>query len=177
MDVRPGRGRVRKDQRPPQAVDVPISIHRIAALAAQHTNAVKVVEDSFGDRTTVMDVDDAGADVTLQAASVRSQFLKCHSAQAILLIGPHNRVVGHTRNSYLNNFWVEGHTHTLRVNGAVIDGVIHLQCFCAAFTPQLSADAEELCWARRKLLEKDIDNAIDVQRASAITWNTVNEFN
>ena len=86
VDVRPGRGRARKYQRPPHAVDVPISIHRIAALAAQHTNAVKVVEDSFGDRTTVMDVDDAGADVTLQAASVRSQFLKCYSAQAILLI-------------------------------------------------------------------------------------------
>ena len=75
VDVRPGRGRGRKDQRPPQAVDVPISIFRIAALAAQPTDAVKVVEDSFGDRATVVDVDDAGADVTLQAASVRSQFL------------------------------------------------------------------------------------------------------
>ena len=64
-------------------MDVPISIFRIAALAAQPTNAVKVVEDSFGDRATVVDVDDAGADVTLQAASVRSQFLKFNSAQAI----------------------------------------------------------------------------------------------
>ena len=34
VDVRPGRGRARKDQRPHQAVDVPISIHRMAALAA-----------------------------------------------------------------------------------------------------------------------------------------------
>ena len=63
---------------------------------------MKVVEDSFGDRATVVDVDDAGADVTLQAASVRSQFLKFNSAQATFLIGTHNRVVGHTKIGHTN---------------------------------------------------------------------------